>query len=52
MCQGYHYSLEAFKGLGQLYVDDEGFTQSIERFGDCLSKFMHNVMSVYADNNS
>src|SRR5690606_20743368 len=23
---GYHYSLEAFKGLGQMYIDDERFT--------------------------
>ncbi len=45
------YSLEAFKGLGQMYVDDERFTRSIDRFGDGLAKFMRDAMAVYADTN-
>ncbi|SCW64457.1 DNA-binding transcriptional regulator, MerR family [Paenibacillus tianmuensis] len=45
------YSLEAFKGLGQMYMDDERFTQSIDRFGDGLAKFMRDAMAVYADTN-
>ena len=45
------YSLEAFKGLGQMYVDDVRFTKSIDQFGEGLSKFMHDAMAVYADTN-
>lgn len=43
------YSLDAFKGLGQLYVDDVRFTESIDRFGPGLAKFMRDAMAVYAD---
>lgn len=43
------YSLEAFKGLGQLYVDDERFTNNIDQFGEGLAKFMRDAMQVYAD---
>lgn len=46
----YHYSLEAFKGLGQLYVEDARFTKSIDRFGDGLAEFMRDAMAIYADN--
>ncbi|MDQ0340782.1 DNA-binding transcriptional MerR regulator [Caldalkalibacillus uzonensis] len=45
-----HYSLEAFKGLGQMYVDDERFTETIDQFGDGLAKFMRDAMAIYADN--
>ncbi|GFR39265.1 MerR family transcriptional regulator [Insulibacter thermoxylanivorax] len=44
-----HYSLEAFKGLGQLYVDDERFTKNIDQFGEGLAAFMRDAMAVYAD---
>lgn len=44
------YSLEAFRGLGQLYVDDERFTKNIDQFGDGLAMFMCKAMAVYADN--
>ncbi|WP_281883468.1 MerR family transcriptional regulator [Paenibacillus sp. YYML68] len=43
------YSPEAFKGLGQLYVEDERFTRSIDQFGDGLARFMCEAMTVYAD---
>lgn len=43
------YSLEAFKGLGQMYVDDERFTRNIDRFGEGLAAFMRDAMSEYAD---
>ncbi|GAA0603635.1 MerR family transcriptional regulator [Virgibacillus siamensis] len=43
------YSLDAFKGLGQMYVDDERFTKNIDRFGDGLAVFMRDAMAVYAD---
>ncbi|WP_020061985.1 MerR family transcriptional regulator [Bacillus sp. 123MFChir2] len=46
-----HYSLDAFKGLGQMYVDDERFTKNIDQFGVGLANFMHVAMAVYADRN-
>lgn len=45
------YSLEAFKGLGQMYVYDERFTKNIDQFGEGLAKFMSEAMAVYADYN-
>ena len=44
-----NYSLEAFKGLGQMYVNDERFTKNIDRFGEGLAAFMRDAMAVYAD---
>lgn len=46
-----HYSLDAFKGLGQMYVDDERFTKNIDQFGEGLAKFMQDAMAVYANRN-
>jgi DNA-binding transcriptional MerR regulator len=46
-----HYSLDAFKGLGQLYVDDERFTKNIDRFGEGLAQFMCEAMAIFADKN-
>lgn len=46
-----NYSLEAFKNLGQMYVNDIRFTESIDQFGQGLAKFMRDVMAVYADTN-
>ncbi|PID21550.1 MerR family transcriptional regulator [Sporosarcina sp. P3] len=46
-----NYSLEAFKGLGQMYVDDERFTQNIDQFGEGLAKFMCTAMGIYAEKN-
>ena len=43
------YSLDAFKGLGQMYVDDVRFTKNIDQFGEGLAKFMCDAMMVYAD---
>lgn len=45
------YSLEAFKNLGQMYVDDIRFTESIDQFGQGLAKFMRDTMAIYADTN-
>lgn len=46
-----NYSLEAFKGLGQMYIDDERFTKNIDQFGEGLALFMRDAMTVYADAN-
>ena len=48
---GNHYTLEAFKGLGQMYVEDERFTKNIDQFGDGLAVFMRDAMEIYADKN-
>jgi len=45
---GVHYSLEAFAGLGQMYVDDPRFTRNIDQFGEGLSAFLAKAMAVYA----
>lgn len=45
------YSLDAFKGLGEMYVQDGRFTRNIDQFGDGLAVFMSDAMAVYADNN-
>ncbi|KAA0549361.1 MerR family transcriptional regulator [Bacillus sp. BGMRC 2118] len=44
-----NYSFEAFKGLGQLYVQDERFTKNIDQFGEGLAMFMCKAMEFYAD---
>ncbi|MFC3901215.1 MerR family transcriptional regulator [Aliicoccus persicus] len=46
-----NYSLEAFKGLGQMYVDDERFTKNIDQYGEGLAKFMCEAMAHFADIN-
>ncbi|MDV2883694.1 MerR family transcriptional regulator [Alkalihalophilus pseudofirmus] len=43
------YSLEAFRGLGQMYILDERFTKNIDQFGDGLAQFMCEAMGRYAD---
>lgn len=45
---GFQYSLEAFAGLGQMYVDDDRFTRNIDKFGEGLSAFLARSMAVYA----
>lgn len=44
------YSLEAFKGLGDMYVADVRFTKNIDQFGDGLATFMCEAMDVFAEN--
>ncbi|MBG9735273.1 MerR family transcriptional regulator [Paenibacillus alvei] len=46
------YTPEAFKGLGQMYVDDERFTKNIDKFGEGLAAFMRDAMAVFADKQS
>ncbi|WP_210470990.1 MerR family transcriptional regulator [Sporosarcina sp. 6E9] len=46
-----NYSLEAFAGLGEMYVADERFTKNIDQFGDGLAEFMRDAMKVFAQNN-
>lgn len=44
---GHHYSLEAFKGLGEKYATDERFTKNIDQFGAGLALFMRRAMDAY-----
>lgn len=46
---GHHYSLAAFKSLGQMYVADQRFTKNIDQFGEGLAQFMCDAMAVFAD---
>ncbi|TYR81278.1 MerR family transcriptional regulator [Priestia megaterium] len=46
------YSPDAFKGLGQMYVDDERFTKNIDKYGEGLAKFMRDAMGIFADRQS
>ena len=46
---GYHYSPEAFAGLGELYVADQRFTENIDRYAHGLSAFLCKAMRCYAD---
>ena len=46
-----NYSLEAFAGLGKMYVEDNRFTQNIDKYGAGLSKFLMESMAIYAKNN-
>jgi DNA-binding transcriptional MerR regulator len=46
-----NYSLEAFAGLGEMYVADERFTKNIDQFGEGLAEFMRDAMKFFAENN-
>lgn len=46
---GQTYSPEAFKGLGQLYIQDERFTRNMDKFGEGFAKFMADAMGIRAD---
>ncbi|WP_439649623.1 MerR family transcriptional regulator [Gracilibacillus salinarum] len=43
------YSLEAFQGLGRMYVEDERFTKNIDQFGEGLAQFMSEAMVVFGN---
>jgi len=45
------YPLEAFRALGQMYVDDARFTKNIDKYGEGLAIFMRDAMAEFADRN-
>ncbi|WP_052254381.1 MerR family transcriptional regulator [Salinicoccus sp. YB14-2] len=45
------YSLEAFKSLGDMYVEDERFKKNIDKFGTGLAEFMRQAMTAYYEQN-
>ncbi|MGI6403790.1 MAG: MerR family transcriptional regulator [Oscillospiraceae bacterium] len=49
---GYQYTLEAFAGVGQLYISNPRFTEYIDQFGEGLSAFLAEAMRIYAANQS
>lgn len=46
---GNGYSPEAFAGLGRMYVEDTRFTENIDKYGEGLSAFLAEAMSIYAE---
>lgn len=46
---GHHYTPEAFAGLGQMYVDDTRFTETIDKYSEGLAAFLAKAMRIYAD---
>ena len=46
---GYHYTPEAFAGVGQLYVSDPRFTENVDQYGEGLSQFLAEAMRIYAE---
>lgn len=45
----YNCTLDIFRGLGDMYVEDELFTASIDYYGKGLAAFMREAMKVYCD---
>lgn len=45
------YSLEMFKSLGDMYVEDERFRKNIDRYGEGLAEFMRAAMKEYHNQN-
>jgi hypothetical protein len=45
----YDCTPEIFRGLGDLYVQDERFTANIDKFQKGLSAFLRDAMHVYCD---
>jgi len=41
---------EAYKALGQMYVDDERFRRTIGNGDDTLAEYLRDAMHIYADN--
>ena len=41
---------EIFRGLGELYVNDEGFTANIDKIKPGLAKFLSEGIKIYCDN--
>lgn len=46
----YTCTLEIFRGLGEMYVTDERFTKNIDKYGEGLTAFMKDAMTIYCDN--
>jgi DNA-binding transcriptional MerR regulator len=49
ICLFWTPNAEAYRGLGQMYVDDERFRQNIGGGNDALVEYLRDAMAVYAD---
>ncbi len=47
----YDCTLDIFRGLGDLYVQDERFTANIDKYKKGLAAFMRDAMHIYCDRN-
>jgi hypothetical protein len=45
----YEPSMEMYRGLGDLYVDDERFTKNMDKYGEGTAKFLRDAMHAYVD---
>lgn len=45
----YNCTLEIFRGLGELYVQDERFTKNIDKYKEGLARFLSEAMRIYCD---
>ncbi len=45
----YECTLETFRGLGDLYVDDERFTANIDKIKPGLARFLREAIHAYCD---
>lgn len=46
----YNCTLEIFRGLGEMYVTDERFTATIDKYRPGLAQFVRDAISIYCDN--
>lgn len=46
----YRCTPEIFRGLGDLYVNDERFTANIDKYKEGLAAYMREAMHIYCDN--
>ncbi|MFF2009269.1 MerR family transcriptional regulator [Streptomyces sp. NPDC058195] len=49
VCRFWTPCADAYKGLGQTYVDDPGFRANFDRVADGLAVYQRDAMAVYAD---
>ena len=49
VCRFWTPNAQAFKGLGQMYVDDPRFTATYDAVSPGLAEFCRDAMAVYAD---
>lgn len=45
----YEPSLEMYRGLGSMYVDDPRFAANYEKYGEGMAVFMRDAMHTFAD---
>ena len=46
----YNCTLEIFRGLGDLYINDPRFTKNIDKVKEGLSEYLRKAMHIYCDN--